>query len=689
MKPNKSKQKIQNYRIKSATSIPVAPIGTSEGRLAVFENTNNTLVGLQAQVAEAQRFSDAIIANLREPMLVLDKNLQIKTCNNAFYKAFLANEPAIEGKLIYELGNGEWDISALRNLLEKILPEKTRLVDFELTHTFSNIGACSMMLNAQEIINSNGAERLILLSIEDITERKLLQFKEKQSLTSFYNLLLQIPLGIVLYRGSNYIVEQANDMAVGKIINGKNFIGKPLFESMPEIEAKIKPIFDNIMRNGIDFSANEFELPIFRYGKTEKAYFNLFYKPIFEADKTISGILSTATEVTKQVNARKKMEVQNLLFQDMLMTAPGFVATLAGRDHVYDLVNAQYQSLFGKRKIQGKPIMIALPELEGQGFDKLLDKVYDTGEPYVGINIPITLAHDEGLAPEERYFNFSYQPMYDEDKNIFSILVFGYEVTDQVTAAKKIEEYQEENNKILERKNVELQKMNKELEAFNYVSSHDLQEPLRKIQIYAERMLEDENINLSDNGKDMFSKLQAAAGRMQILIQDLLAFSSLRNKAETFENTNLTVIVEEVKEVLKVAIEEKNATIEVGQMCDIRIIPFQFQQLMQNLISNALKFSDSKIPPQIKIKCKIIASYSPFEGHRACHITVSDNGIGFEKEFSEKIFEIFQRLHSPKIYAGTGIGLAIVKKIVDNHNGIITATSELGKGAEFDIYIPA
>ncbi len=249
-------------------------------------------------------------------------------------------------------------------------------------------------------------------------------------------------------------------------------------------------------------------------------------------------------------------------------------------------------------------------------------------------------------------------------------------------------------NQEKEKQAAELIAANKELLTFTYISSHDLQEPLRKLQTFAGRILETENDNLSDKGKDMFYRMRQASERMQILIQDLLAFSQLSYTEEKFKNTNLNKIVEEVKEELKAAIEEKHATVDVGIMCEIKIIPFQFQQLMQNLISNALKFSNLEIPPQIKIKSQIAkgkklnnTTLSPEKEY--CHITFSDNGIGFEKEHSDKIFEMFQRLHSKEEYAGTGIGLAIVKKIVENHNGIITATSEIGKGAQFDIYIPA
>jgi two-component system, chemotaxis family, CheB/CheR fusion protein len=242
-------------------------------------------------------------------------------------------------------------------------------------------------------------------------------------------------------------------------------------------------------------------------------------------------------------------------------------------------------------------------------------------------------------------------------------------------------------------KNTELEKMNKELESFTYVSSHDLQEPLRKIQIFTTRILEKENLHLSDKGKINLHQIQDAAARMQTLIQDLLAFSRISSAERKFETTDLDKIVEEVKAELRESIEEKNAIIEATPMCEANIIPFQFRQLMHNLISNALKFSKPGTPPHIIIKsrnitCSKVNEAKLIPGKEYCHITVTDNGIGFEPKFKDKIFEVFQKLHSKEEYAGTGIGLAIVKKIVDNHHGTITALSELGKGVCFDIYIP-
>jgi len=239
----------------------------------------------------------------------------------------------------------------------------------------------------------------------------------------------------------------------------------------------------------------------------------------------------------------------------------------------------------------------------------------------------------------------------------------------------------------------DLKKMNIELESFNYISSHDLQEPLRKIQILTDRLLEKENEKLSIKGKDYFERIQGEAKQMRTLIQDLLAFSRVGTADRKFEFVDLNIIIDEVKKDYKEVIEDKNAVIEVKELCKVKTIPFLFRQLMCNLINNALKFSNPKIPPHIIISSQNIKynkGKHPGLTHNKeyFHLTITDNGIGFEKQFSEKIFEVFQRLHGKDKYPGTGIGLAIVKKIVENHNGIIIATSELNEGASFDIYLP-
>ncbi|MEN2401488.1 PAS domain S-box protein [Flavobacterium sp. MC2016-06] len=272
--------------------------------------------------------------------------------------------------------------------------------------------------------------------------------------------------------------------------------------------------------------------------------------------------------------------------------------------------------------------------------------------------------------------------------------VIGFsKVTHDLTEKKQADDKLKLNALELKQKNIELEQMNKELQSFAYISSHDLQEPLRKIQTFATQIMEKEAMNLSDNGKDKFQRMQNAAQRMQTLINDLLSYSRTNIQERVFEKIDLSKIINEVKEDLKEELEQKEAVVEIGETSQVNIIPFQFRQLLYNLVSNSLKFSKPDIPTIVKIKSEIkkgkdLENDSLIKEINYCHINVSDNGIGFEPQYSKKIFEVFQRLHGRDQYNGTGIGLAIVKKIVENHNGIITASGEQNKGASFDIYIP-
>jgi signal transduction histidine kinase len=232
---------------------------------------------------------------------------------------------------------------------------------------------------------------------------------------------------------------------------------------------------------------------------------------------------------------------------------------------------------------------------------------------------------------------------------------------------------------------------NKELDSFTYISSHHLQEPLRKIQVFSNRILTDEHQNLSTKGQYYFKRTEFAAARLQTLLNDLLTYSRTNSTDKKFVDTNLNTIVQKVLEDLEDDIAEKNAVIEVSDLGNATVIPLQFKQLLKNLICNSLKFSRPGFPPHI-----VIQNHIPFVRSKArtqskndyAHISISDNGIGFDPQFKDRIFELFQCLHNNSEYEGTGIGLAIVKKIIENHNGKITTKSELNKGATFDLYIP-
>lgn len=241
--------------------------------------------------------------------------------------------------------------------------------------------------------------------------------------------------------------------------------------------------------------------------------------------------------------------------------------------------------------------------------------------------------------------------------------------------------------------NAALEKMNKELQSFAYISSHDLQEPLRKIQTFISMIEAREFDGLSPKAKEYFAKIHSSSIRMSVLINDLLAYSRSTNTKREFKKISIKSIVDEVQNDLQEEITTKNAQISLVNDLEVNVIPFQFRQLIYNLVSNSLKFSKPDLHPNIAVHGSVGTSESfgiekLEKGKNYCKIKVEDNGMGFENIYNEKIFELFQRLDSTKSQHGTGIGLTIVKKIVDNHEGFIVAKSRVNEGAIFEIYLP-
>jgi PAS domain S-box-containing protein len=235
--------------------------------------------------------------------------------------------------------------------------------------------------------------------------------------------------------------------------------------------------------------------------------------------------------------------------------------------------------------------------------------------------------------------------------------------------------------------NEKLQKSNRELQDFAYVASHDLQEPLRKVQAFSDRLKTKYSDKLEGDGLDYLERMRSAANRMQLLIQDLLMFSRVSTKAQPFSAVDLNTVANEVLSDLEVKIEETGATVEIDNMPLVDADPMQMRQLIQNLVGNALKFRKSDITPVINI-CSKFANLSGGKSDKFLEISVTDNGIGFDEKYADKIFAVFQRLHGRTEYEGSGVGLAICRKIVERHNGTIVASSRPGEGATFTFTLP-
>jgi two-component system sensor kinase FixL len=265
------------------------------------------------------------------------------------------------------------------------------------------------------------------------------------------------------------------------------------------------------------------------------------------------------------------------------------------------------------------------------------------------------------------------------------------DISDRRRAEAQIRQAQDElENRVQERteelhmSNEALVRSNRELEQFASVASHDLQEPLRKIQAFGDRLHSLSAAELGERGVDYLQRILNSASRMRTLIDDLLSFSRVTTRAQPFVEVDLAIVAAEVAADLEGRLEQTEGQLEIGPLPTLEADPMQMRQLLQNLFSNALKFRRPEAPPVVKVTARPIT----VEGEDAWELAVADNGIGFEEVYLDRIFNLFQRLHGRNEYEGTGIGLAICRKIVERHHGRITARSHLGQGSTFLVQLP-
>jgi PAS domain S-box-containing protein len=285
--------------------------------------------------------------------------------------------------------------------------------------------------------------------------------------------------------------------------------------------------------------------------------------------------------------------------------------------------------------------------------------------------------------------------IYNEEGELYGFAKVTRDLTERKKAEAELRESFERYKFLAEelrQTNIQLLEVNKQLEQFASIASHDLKEPLRKIITFTDMLLNDKETHLSEAGKRNFNKVIDSSRRMSRMIEDILAFASLSEGRE-FEIVSLQQILDETIELLDQSIKEKGAIIHSDVLPRVKVIPSQIRQLFQNLVSNSLKFSKKDERPEITIACRFIKGEEVNEPAARSEIdylqlSFADNGIGFGKKDTEKIFQLFKRLHSRDEYSGTGIGLAVVKKIVENHEGFITAESERESGAGFKILLP-
>ena len=276
--------------------------------------------------------------------------------------------------------------------------------------------------------------------------------------------------------------------------------------------------------------------------------------------------------------------------------------------------------------------------------------------------------------------NISITALHDENNSVTGFVKVTRDLSERKLAEDRVKQYA-----------ADLEARNRELEQFVYIASHDLQEPMRKIQTFVQMI--DRNSGDPAATNKYLDKIDAAAKRMSALISAILNYSRLTNYEENYIKVDLNQVLDQVKTDYDLLLREKAAIVESDRLPVIQGLPLQLNQLFSNLMSNSLKFST--IPTHIRISCRLVSPEEMEKGtgnlqHTSFHeLKFEDNGIGFDQLYADQIFTMFRRLHSHHDYPGTGIGLALCKKIVENHRGYIFASGQSGKGASFTIYLPA
>ena len=583
----------------------------------------------------------------------------------------------------------------------------------------------------------------VLVICTEITEQVLARRKVEESEARFRSLIEEAPVATCLFVGPHMVIEMANEAMIGVWGKGPSVLGQPLAQALPELkEQHFLTTLDHLFRSGEIYDIKGGRADLVVKGVLSTYYFDYTFKPLRNQAGAVYAILETAIDVTKQVKTQQQLIASENRFRSIVEQAPMAIGLLSGREMVIEVGNAKIFDMWGKdESIKGLPISEALPELQGQVFTALLEGVYDTGEPYLGHGVLANLVRHGQL--EDVYFDFVYTPLRDNDEQITGVMVLATEVTLQVLARQRVEasevryrtlaealEQQVQQrtqelaaanqrlaannqalassneeyaalNKAMEEANRLLVRSNDNLQTFAYVASHDLQEPLRKIQQFGDLLQKEYGVSTGNQPLDYLQRMQSAASRMSMLIKDLLNYSRLTTRRDEQKSLSLQEVVGNVLTDLELVVAETHAQIAVDPLPHLMGDASQLGQLFQNLISNALKFSrvdagGVPVVPQIAIRYALIEarelprSVKPVRLAEQYHrIEVADNGIGFEEKYLDRIFEVFQRLHGKNQFAGTGIGLAISERVVANHGGAITARSQPGQGATFQVYFPA
>ncbi|WP_162242736.1 PAS domain-containing protein [Dyadobacter sp. Leaf189] len=547
----------------------------------------------------------------------------------------------------------------------------------------------------------------VIVLCQNVTQQVLARRQLEQSESRLRSVVESAPFPIGLYVGSEMRIQLVNQSIIEVWGKGPDVVGKCYAEVLPELAGKgIYEQLDGVYRTGKTFHASNQRVDLVIEGELRRFYFKYTFTPLFDADRNVYGVMNTAADVTDLVLAQEQLQETE--------------ASLRGAIELAQLGSWELDVATGKVSYSD-----AIKSWFGfEGDQIVLEEVYNPIHP--DDRATVATAVSKALAPgsggvydaeyriiafgsaQERVVHALGKVIYDEHGQPYKLLGTAQDITSSRQRQEALEQLvqlrtaelaaQNEEyfaiNEELEEANQLLLRTNENLQQFAYVASHDLQEPLRKIRQFSD-LLKTQNAAASGNDWHYLDRIQSAAGRMSVLIRDLLDFSSISTELEAAESVSLETVVNTVLSDLELIVTETGAEVVIGPLPSVQGNALQLGQLFQNLISNALKFRKPGSIPTIRVnsaqvlQSELPRSVKPVRNAKMYYrIDVTDNGIGFDEKYLDRIFQVFQRLHSKHEFNGTGIGLAICEKVVANHGGAITAASQPGEGASFMIFFP-